>query len=291
MDVDAYMAERIPLINAAIEDRFDRGGDWPESLRLAMRHLLFPGGKRLRPIFAMAAAEAIGSPPQRALPVGVAVELIHTYSLVHDDLPCMDDDDERRGRPTVHVAFGEATAVLAGDALLTEAFAALADEIGPTEAAMDRMLAVACLARAAGASGLVGGQVDDLAFEANRPSGAGKIESGTDDARLASIHARKTAALFRAAIVGGAMLGSANAEERQTLDAFGSDVGTAFQIADDVLDADKDEAASILRLQGIDDARAGAEALLSRALERIESWGERAEPLRELARFAVRRKR
>lgn len=237
----------------------------------------------------MAAAEAVGGSPQSALPMGVAVELVHTYSLVHDDLPCMDDDDERRGRPTVHVAYDEATAVLAGDALLTEAFAVLGDEIDSADAAQGRILAVACLAQAAGASGLVGGQIDDLAFEAHKRAAGDAVERGTDQARLASIHARKTATLFRAAIVGGAILASASASERKTLDAFGSNVGSAFQIADDVLDADKDEAASILRLRGIDDAKAAAEELLSRALDRIESWGERAEPLRELARFAVRR--
>ena len=253
----------------------------------------------------MAAAEAVGSLPESALPIGVAVELIHTYSLVHDDLPCMDDDDERRGRPTVHVAYDEATAVLAGDALLTEAFAVLAEDVDSAIGAQERILAVGCLAKAAGAAGLVGGQVDDLTFEARLSSNptasanaaesagsdSGNDESGTDAARLASIHTRKTAALFQAAIVGGAILGSANASERETLGAFGSDVGTAFQIVDDVLDADTDEAASILRLQGVEDATAGAEALLARALSRIGSWGERAEPLRELARFAVRRKR
>jgi len=291
MDVGAYMAERILLVDTAIEERFAVSEDWPVALRGAMRHLLFPGGKRLRPIFSMAAAESVGSRPERALPMCVAVELVHTYSLVHDDLPCMDDDDERRGRPTVHIAFDEATAVLAGDALLTEAFAVLSDGIDSALAAQERILAVGCLARAAGASGLVGGQVDDLGFEAGVASPHENANPGTDAERLASIHARKTAALFEAAIVGGATLGSGSASERAALGAFGQDVGTAFQIADDVLDAGKDEAASILRLQGIDDAKAGAEMLLARALERIESWGERAEPLRELARFAVRRNR
>jgi geranylgeranyl pyrophosphate synthase len=291
MDVGAYMAERILLVDTAIEERFARSHDWPDALRGAMRHLLFPGGKRLRPIFSMAAAEAVGSPPECALPMCVAVELIHTYSLVHDDLPCMDDDDERRGRPTVHIAFDEATAVLAGDALLSEAFAVLSDGVDSAVGAQERILAVGCLAQAAGASGLVGGQVDDLGFEAGLASADECANSGTDGERLASIHARKTAALFEAAILGGATLGSGSAAEREALGAFGRDVGMAFQIADDVLDAGKEEAASILRLQGIDDAKAGAEALLSHALQRVEDWGERAEPLRELARFAVRRDR
>ena len=284
MDVEAYMAERIPQIDAAIEARFDRAsGQVPPKLLGAMRHLLFPGGKRLRPIFALAAAEAVGGQARAALPLAVAVELIHTYSLVHDDLPCMDDDALRRGRPTVHVAYDEATAVLAGDALQSEAFAALA-EAAPGLDAARLLFVVGRLARAIGAEGLVGGQQDDLAFEA-----AGM--AGTDPARLASIHERKTAALFQAAIVGGAMLGGASEDERDRLEAFARDVGVAFQIADDLLDADSEEAASILRLQGLDDARAGAMGLVERALGRIEGWGERAVPLALLARFAVRRSR
>ncbi len=292
MDVHAYMAERIVLIDAAIEARFPADERLPANLPGAMRHLLFPGGKRLRPIFAMAAAEAVGGAPELALPIAVAVELIHTYSLIHDDLPCMDDDDERRGRPTVHKAFDEATAVLAGDALLSEAFAVLSGGKWTAAESQTRLVAVDCVSRAAGARGLVGGQIDDLAFEARkRAPTADAGNRGTEHEQLASIHARKTAALFRAAIVGGAALGGATEAERAVLDAFGRDVGMAFQIADDLLDADSDEAASILRLQGIEDAQAGAEALLDRALTRIDGWGERAEPLRELARFAVRRKR
>lgn len=294
MDVDAYMAERIPLVDGAIEARLASlsvGADAiPSSLAGAMRHLLFPGGKRLRPVFAMAAAEAVGGPATAALPLCVAVELIHTYSLIHDDLPCMDDDDLRRGRPTVHVAFDEATAVLAGDGLLTEAFSVLAL---PTEGsdADARLAVIARLARSSGAVGLVGGQVDDLLFDAEDPAQAESASGGTRAARLASIHARKTAALFQAAIVGGAQLASANAAELETLDAFALDVGIGFQIADDVLDADSDETASILRLQGLEDAKAGAEGLLDRALGRIEGWGEAAEPLRALSRFAIRRER
>lgn len=330
MDVQAYMAERKIRVDEAIDARFsastqpnstflrldsdgltpgepgqgagsDALGEVPESLRGAMRHLLFPGGKRLRPVFAMAAAEAVGGPAEAALPLAVAVELVHTYSLIHDDLPCMDDDDERRGRPTVHKAFDEATAVLAGDGLLTEAFFVLSEPsaqrgAGPQETGDDpalRLDAIGLLAAAAGAWGLVGGQVDDLSFEAGQGAAdaSGENASGTDSTRLASIHARKTAALFQAAIVGGAILGRANPAEREALTAFGYEVGIAFQIADDLLDADSDEAASILRIQGVEDAQASAEGLLDKALGRIEGWGERAEPLRALARFAVRRTR
>ena len=306
MDVGAYMAERIPLVDTAIEKRLaslsdglsdglSEGGEpIPANLAGAMRHLLFPGGKRIRPVLAMAAAEAVGGPPTAALPLGVAVELIHTYSLVHDDLPCMDDDDFRRSRPTVHIAYDEATAVLAGDALLTEAFAVLGDLAGSNDsAAAARLSVVSRLARAAGALGLVGGQIDDLAFDALKgdDSEGRAIGQGTHAAFLATIHARKTAALFQASVVGGATLAGANSAQCEALEAFGRDVGIGFQIADDVLDADSDEAASILRLQGIDDAKQGAEGLLDRALGKIEGWGEGAEPLRALARFAIRRER
>jgi geranylgeranyl diphosphate synthase type II len=286
VDVEAYIAERVPLIDRALEARFGMIASSPERLVGAMRHLVFPGGKRLRPVFALAAAEAVGGPATAAVPLGVALELVHTYSLVHDDLPCMDDDDERRGRPSVHVAFGEATAVLAGDALLSEAFGVLAVDVSDAAEAALRLRVLGRLSDAAGALGLVGGQVDDLAFEAG-----GEAARGDRAAWLASIHARKTAALFRAAIAGGAVLAGADAQAESTLDAFALDVGIGFQIADDLLDADSGESASILRLHGIDDARDGAEGLLERALDRVQGWGEAAEPLRALARFAVRRRR
>jgi geranylgeranyl diphosphate synthase type II len=294
VDVDGYMAERIPLIDSGIEARLGEGAEFPKGLKGAMRHLLFPGGKRLRPMFSLAAAEAVGGKAEAALPIAIAVELVHTYSLIHDDLPCMDDDAIRRGRPTVHIAYDEATAVLAGDALLTEAFAVLAEPTsiaasGGRDAGRDAeaaLFAVRCLATAAGAAGLVGGQADDLRFEVC----ANALADGTSRAQLASIHARKTAALFQAAIVGGARMAGAADSELEQLRLFSEDVGIAFQIADDLLDADSDEAASVLRIQAADDARNEAEALLDRALSRIDELCERAEPLRELARFAVRRR-
>ncbi len=227
-------------------------------------------------MLALAAAEAVGAPTERALPAAAAVELIHTYSLVHDDLPCMDDDAERRSRPTVHVAFGEAIAVLAGDALLAAAFevlAAAAGDDGPLRAA------AADLARAAGAGQLVGGQVDDLAFD----------PATSDAARVESVHARKTAALIAAAVVAGARLGGADAPTLERLRRFGEQVGVAFQIADDLLDCGETDACSLVRAVGRDTATARGEAYLDRALDAVEDLGERAEPLRELARFAVRR--
>jgi len=278
MDVAAYLAERSALVDAALERALPPADAPPARLHAAMRHLLFPGGKRLRPALAFAGAEAVGAPAERALPVAAAVELVHTYSLVHDDLPCMDDDDERRGRPTVHVAYGEATAVLAGDALLAAAFEVLAAGPGP----QDRLLAATRLvAEAAGSRALVGGQVDDLAFGPD-PADAAAVES---------VHRRKSAALIAAAVEGGALLGGGDAAARAALRAFGVETGIAFQIADDLLDGDADEACSLVRTLGVDGARARAESLLAAALGRLERFGERAEPLRELARFAVRRDR
>jgi geranylgeranyl diphosphate synthase type II len=278
VDLRAYLLERLPLVERALDAALPPAAAEPTSLHAAMRHLLFPGGKRMRPAFALAAAEAVGAPPEHALPMAVAVELVHTYSLVHDDLPCMDDDATRRGRPSVHVAFGEATAVLAGDALLAAAFLALtrASDVHPAA----RLLAAAHdLAEAAGSLQLVGGQADDLRLE----------PADGDAARVESVHARKSAALIAAAVVGGARLGGAGAPELSRLRRFGERVGLGFQIADDLLDAPRGEACSLVRAIGGPAARARAAALLAEGLAEIEAIGEQAEPLRELARHAVRR--
>ena len=281
MDVQGYLREQGERVDAFLEALLPKPGDVPPALAQAMRHLVFPGGKRLRPAFAFAAAEAVGAPAGRALPMAAAVELVHTYSLVHDDLPCMDDDDERRGRPTVHVVFGEAVAVLAGDALQALAFEALAAhgarEAGPACA----LGALRDLAGAAGARALVGGQVDDLAA-ASQIEGAQRIES---------IHRRKSAALIAASVVGGARLAGAGDALLSRLQRFGEDVGVAFQIADDVLDKDEDGACSLVRVLGEAGARERAEALLADALAQLADLGGKAEPLRTLARFAVRRDR
>jgi geranylgeranyl diphosphate synthase type II len=278
VDTRAYLMERLPLVNDALDAWLPAASEPPESLHAAMRHVLFPGGKRLRPVLAFAAAEAVGAPPERALPAAVAVELVHTYSLIHDDLPCMDDDDERRGRPSVHVAFGEATAVLAGDALLTHAFEALGREDGGSTTEQ-RLGAVRDLARASGAAGLVGGQVDDLDFD----------PAETDVARIESVHARKSAALIAASIVCGARLAGAADPVLEGLTRCGRAVGVAFQIADDVLDEGEDDPCSLVRAIGVAAARERAEALLVAAEAELAELGERAEPLRGLCRYAVRR--
>lgn len=276
MDLRAWLAERATLLERFLDERVPPAEAEPAALHAAMRHLLFPGGKRLRPAFAFAACEAVGGAPERALPLAAAVELVHTYSLIHDDLPCMDDDAVRRGRPTVHVAHGEALAVLAGDALQALAFEVLAAPGHAPDAA--RLAALRELAAAAGAQGLVGGQADDLAFAA---------EGGAD--RVESVHRRKTAALFAAATAGGALLGGAAPERAAQLRRFGLQVGAGFQIADDLLDRGDDEPCSLVRVLGPDAARARAAARLARGLAEIEDLGQRGETLRELARAAVER--
>ncbi len=278
MDVLAYLSERARLVDRLLDRAIPPASEPPEALHAAMRHLLFPGGKRFRPALAFAGAEAGGGRPEQALPVAAAVELVHIYSLVHDDLPCMDDDDERRGRPTVHVAFGEATAVLAGDALLAAAFEVLASGDAPPEL---RAASLRELARAAGSRALVGGQADDLALGAEEADGA----------RIESIHRRKTGALLAVAVVEGARLAGGGESSLSRLRRLGECLGLGFQIADDLLDRGRDEVCSLARVLGVAGARARAEALLEDALAQVEGWGERAEPLRELARHAVRRER
>jgi geranylgeranyl pyrophosphate synthase len=279
LDVQAYLAESARRVDPLLDLWLPASDAAPASLAGAMRHLVFPGGKRLRPALAFGAAECVGAAPERALPVAAAVELVHTWSLVHDDLPCMDDDVERRGRPTVHVVYGEATAVLAGDALLAAAFEGLAGEAaacapGPALAALRE------LARAAGAGGLVGGQVDDLSFPPD----------GTDAEQVEAVHRRKTGALFRAAVVGGAAFGGADAAALERLARFGECIGVAFQITDDRLDAAADEPCSLVRVLGAEAAEARAAALLADAQGALEPFGAAAERLCELARFAVMRR-
>ncbi len=294
MNVEGYLAERRVLVETALEGALAPTPGVPPRLHEAMRYAVFSGGKRVRPILALMACEAAGGVPERALPFACALELIHTYSLVHDDLPAMDDDDLRRGRPTVHVAFDEAHAILAGDALLTEAFVIAAAGATTTGLAPDRALAViAAIAHAAGAAGMVGGQVADLEAEGAR----------ADVALVESIHRRKTAALIAASVHAGALAGGAGDPELRALRAYGDALGLAFQVADDLLDATASTAVTGKReggdaahgkatypaVLGIDGAREVARTLLARCLVALEPLGARAEPLRALATVIVER--
>ena len=277
MDLASYMRDRAAKVDAALEAWLPEADRAPAALHAAMRHLVFPGGKRLRPILAGAGAEVLGASSERAMPMAIAVELVHIYSLVHDDLPCMDDDDERRGRPTVHVVYGEATAVLAGDGLLASAFECLTRAPGYEAEAL--LGAVGDLSHAAGSLQLVGGQVDDLSVGDRLP----------DAEEVEQIHLRKTAALMTAAVVGGARLAGGGAEDLSRLRDFGKRLGVAFQIADDLLDRDDDEPCSSVRVLGEAGARKRAEVLVAEAEERLNPYGAAADPLRALARFSIGR--
>ncbi|MBV8429282.1 MAG: polyprenyl synthetase family protein [Hyphomicrobiales bacterium] len=268
----------------------------PERLAAAMRHAVLGGGKRLRPFLLIETARLLGCSEKGPLTAGCAVELLHCYSLVHDDLPAMDDDDLRRGRPTVHKAFDEATAILAGDALLTLAFELMA----AVEAAAEiRIELVAFLGRAAGAAGMVGGQMLDLSAEGRFGTG----ESPLAEKDIRRLQAMKTGALLAFAVEAGAILGRARPRERSSLRQYGEALGAAFQIADDILDVEatsatlgkatrKDAAkgkATLVAALGLERAKLERDALARRAIEALSGFDERAGLLRAAARFTIER--
>jgi geranylgeranyl diphosphate synthase type II len=287
-----YVRRFQPLIESALQSACQPSEGCPETLRQAMEYVLLAPGKRLRPMLVLLAAEACGGEPTTAMPAALAVEMVHAYSLVHDDLPAMDDDDLRRGRPTCHKVFGEAVAILAGDALLALAFEVLATQLAPPE------LAAACcaiLAEAAGPRRLVGGQADDLQATA----------AGGNLDQLLAIHERKTGALIRAALCLGGRCAGADESQLARLAKYGQLLGLAFQITDDLLDArgcekelgkrvGKDAARGKLtfpELLGIDQSASHAQQLVDEACEVIAPFGPRGAGLESLARFVLQRSR
>lgn len=260
----AYFEERRSQVDRALDTLLAPTGDDPLRLREAMRYAVLEGGKRMRPLLTIAACEAVGGDANAAMPAACAVELVHAYSLVHDDLPAMDDDDERRGKPTVHVAFGQAAAVLAGDALLTLAFGAFAGAKGGRGRPFEAMLE---LATRSGIEGMVGGQAVDLH--------AG--QDIRDLEQLEHLHALKTGGLYQAGGAMGALLGGAEDELVERLRRFGLAFGIAFQHADDVLDDDQPalRKAALVRV----------EELVTECLGLVDGLGEAAEPLRGIARW------
>ena len=248
-DVAAYVASRRALVEDALESCLPPSPQCPPVLRQAMHYSLTAGGKRVRPVLCLAGAEAVGAPVDVALPTACALELIHTYSLIHDDLPAMDDDSLRRGRATLHVVAGEGMAILAGDGLLTEAFRVLASQPGADATRVLRTVAV--VAEAAGALGMVGGQAVDLATVTPDPSG--RLSPALDAAGLATMHAMKTGALIRAAAVSGAIIGGGSEAQIAAIGTAAREFGLAFQIVDDILDIEGD-AASIGKTPGKDAA-------------------------------------
>jgi geranylgeranyl diphosphate synthase type II len=289
-DLETYMKERAAAVDAALERALPPETERPATLHRAMRYSVFAGGKRLRPVLVIAGAEAVGGRMDDVMPTACALELIHTYSLVHDDLPAMDDDDFRRGVPTSHKVFGEATAILAGDALLTLAFRLVADNAAATGDVGRLRDAVAEIADAAGHAGMVGGQVVDL-LSAGQAVGPDVVDY---------IHTRKTGALIRASLRVGARLCGATALELQALGGAGAALGLAFQIVDDILDvvsssaelgktAGKDEAqkkATYPAIHGLEASRSRARDLIDEAECALRGFGPRAEPIRALGRRA-----
>jgi len=292
-DLPAYLAERRALTDRALDIYLPPLGSLPPRLHEAMRYSLFCGGKRLRPILVYAGAEAVGGDPEWVTPLACAVECIHTFSLIHDDLPAIDDDDLRRGSPTSHVVYGEAMAILAGDALLALAFDLIAEcrVHAPEGRVLDALVMVA---RASGTRGMVGGQVSDIESE-GLPD--------LDEATVASIHARKTGALLLASLLAGARLCGATVDQERALQIYGAQTGLAFQITDDILDLEgdaeklgkplgsdlKQDKATYPKVLGIPASRALARRACDAALAALGGFGSDADPLRALAHYIIER--
>jgi len=300
--VEEALSGYLPEVDA------DPGAACPARLALAMRYSVLGGGKRLRPVLCLMATEACGGDDEAALPAACALEMVHTYSLIHDDLPAMDDDDLRRGRSTCHRAFDEATAILTGDGLLTLAFEVVAREVRPGTAALR---CVAILAEAAGPSGMVAGQMADLQAEGRtdlqiqgRHSGPA-VETTATLAALEAIHCRKTGALLRAPLRMGAVIAGAPETSIEALDRYGKAVGLAFQIVDDLLDVQGDESKlgkrvgkdselgkwTYPRFLGVDGSRRRARQLADEAVAELDPLGPRGERLRDLALALLERDR
>jgi geranylgeranyl diphosphate synthase type II len=296
MDLKAYLKEQCALIDAALGRYLPKETELPNSIHKAMRYSIFAGGKRVRPILMLAACQAVGGDTGRAIPAACAMEMIHTYSLIHDDLPAMDDDDFRRGNPTNHKVFGEAIAILAGDALLTEAFKLISDPRFAGDSNVSARLAVIHeIATSAGSYGMVGGQVVDMESE-------GKPD--VDLPTVQYIHTHKTGALIKAAVVAGALLGGADEKSLAAIARYGEAAGLAFQIADDILDIEgtteeigKDAGSDQTRgkatypaVIGLADAKVEAQAMMNEAMLALDIFDAEADPLREIARYIVQRK-
>ena len=295
-DLKAYLKEKQQTVNAALDELWDDQEPCPTLLVQAMRYCLEAGGKRLRPILCIAGSEAVGGSEADVMPAACALELIHTYSLIHDDLPAMDDDDLRRGKPTCHKAFDEATAILTGDALLTAAFEVLAAAGRKRHGdALKWLDVVYLIARASGYPGMVQGQMLDLASE-------GKEITWEELERLQRL---KTGAIIEASVRAGGILGSGTAQQIASLGAYGRHIGLAFQVADDILNIEgtpemlgkpvgsdeihqKATGPSVL---GLEQAKARAGELINIAVEEMKPLGERGEPLVAIARYVIERKR
>jgi geranylgeranyl diphosphate synthase type II len=292
--LNEYLAARKQLVEEALAVCLPDGLSLPPVIFEAARYSLLAGGKRLRPILCLAAAEAVGGEASKVLPVACALEFIHTYSLIHDDLPAMDNDDYRRGRPTSHKVFGEDIAILAGDALLTEAFGLMARRaLQPGITAESLLAVIGEVADAAGWFGMVGGQVLDVRSEG----------TGADSETLHEIHRRKTGAMILVSLRAGAILSGAPEAALAALSDYGRKIGLAFQIADDILNVEGDRVllgkqtgsdaargkVTFPALLGIEASRARAEELVAGAVAALALFDDRADPLRRIARYVLKR--
>lgn len=291
-----YLEEKRGLIENKLLNLLGPPENYPSTLYKSMHYSLLAGGKRIRPILSVAAAEAVNGTAESAIPVAVALEMIHTYSLIHDDLPAMDNDDLRRGKPTNHKVFGEATAILAGDGLLTHAFVILSDKTLCAKTPAERVLRILHeIGLGAGPSGMVGGQQSDIESEGRN--------LGIKD--LEQLHTKKTGALIRAAIRAGGIAGGATDIQLAALTDYAERIGLAFQIADDILDIEGDPEEmgksagkdveqnknTYPALMGLEESRVLENRLVNEAIEALKGFDEKAEPLRAIARFIVERKK
>ncbi len=290
MNGNRRLAQIAQTVESAMEGYLSREPGIPETLRKAIYYSLRAGGKRLRPGLVILSCQACGGEEIIAVPAAAAMEMVHTYSLIHDDLPAMDNDDFRRGQPSNHKVFGDGIAILAGDALLTYAFTTLARHIRKDSLVKELVLE---LSEAAGAGGMIGGQVEDL----NHQNLGGELEM------VQYIHTHKTAMMFRGAARMGAICAEADRREIDTLGDYGLKIGLAFQIVDDILDLtgsveelgkspQKDLQAGKLTypaVMGLEQSQEHAEKLVAEAIEALDDFGDRAEPLRELARMLIQR--
>ena len=294
MDITSYLKGRKELVDSFFREYFNAPGR-PSVLHEAMLYSLFAGGKRLRPILALASYEACGGSVADIVPYASTLELIHTYSLIHDDLPSMDNDDLRRGKPTSHKVYGEAMAILAGDALLTEAFLILSNPgLGRGIKAANLLRASEEIAASAGCRGMVAGQAQDILSENGEPDGE----------VLRFIHSHKTASLIRASVKTGPLLYGGGADILESFALYGGRIGLAFQVIDDILDIEGNEKETgksvgsdekinkmtYPRLYGVEKSRAIAGDLISEALAALEAFGTAAEPLREITRYLLKRR-
>lgn len=296
MDLKAYLEEKRLVVEEALKGVFAEPEGPEADLLASMNYSLLSGGKRLRPILCMAGAEAVGGEGRDALPVACALELIHTYSLIHDDLPVMDNDDLRRGRPTNHKIFGDAVALLAGDGLLTEAFRLISGSHVTGKANPQVLLEViGLIAEAAGYRGMIGGQVVDV-------QSAGKA---VQPPLVAFIHAHKTGALITAAVSSGAMLGGGEEAQIGAITRYGENIGLAFQIADDLLDIEGDsehlgkpvggdarkKKITYPSVIGLKEAKQTQREMVEEAIHALKGFDEKADPLREIAVYIIERKK